>query len=365
MNTQFINPGKLLFPLLIVFIFLSCNSQSTFIPFDNQNLYFEGRILEKQNAAELSWPATSVTIEFEGESVSAIMQDLDTANYYNVIVDGIVTKKFHTDTTEKKYLLASGLDNGKHRVQLFKRTEWDKGKTLFYGFEIPKSAKLKSAKALSERKIEFFGNSITCGYAIEDTSSNDSWFGYFQNAYRSYASITARHFNAQMHSTSKSGIGIMVSWFPLIMPEMYNRLDPLDSSSKWDFKKFTPDIVVINLFQNDSWLVKNHNHEQFIYRFGSKEPGETKIIDAYRNFVSTIRSQYPKAHIICALGNMDATRLGSAWPDYIVKAVKQLNDPKIYTCFFPFKNTAGHPRVSEQQVMADTLINFIEKNIQW
>jgi hypothetical protein len=32
-------------------------------------------------------------------------------------------------------------------------------------------------------------------------------------------------------------------------------LDPVDSTSKWDFSGYTPDVVVINLFQNDSWLV--------------------------------------------------------------------------------------------------------------
>jgi len=32
---------------------------------------------------------------------------------------------------------------------------------------------------------------------------------------------------------------------------------------------------------------------------------------------------------------------------------------------FPFQNTDGHPRVDEHQTMADTLINFIEKNVDW
>ena len=43
----------------------------------------------------------------------------------------------------------------------------------------------------------------------------------------------------------------MVSWFPLIMPEMYDRLTPTEASSKWDFSSYQPDVVVVNLFQND------------------------------------------------------------------------------------------------------------------
>jgi hypothetical protein len=149
------------------------------------------------------------------------------------------------------------------------------------------------------------------------------------------------------------------------MPDIYDRTDPTDPTSKWDFSKYTPDIVVINLFQNDSWIVNMPNHEMFKHYFGTKAPDEATIINAYKNFVSTIRSKYPNASIICALGSMDATREGSVWPGYIQKAVDQLSDRKIYTHFFPFKNTGGHPNVAEQKVMADDLIGFIEKNIGW
>ena len=43
----------------------------------------------------------------------------------------------------------------------------------------------------------------------------------------------------------------MVGWFPEIMPEIYDRLNPMEPNSKWDFIKYSLDIVVINFFQND------------------------------------------------------------------------------------------------------------------
>ena len=335
------------------------------IPFNSKNITYEGRIQYKPDAAVLTWPGNSATIVFSGTWISAIMKDLDTANYYNVVIDDKVFAKFHTDTVKHSYMLASGLEKGKHTVQLFKRTEWDKGKTLFYGFEIPEDAKLLHQPPPKKRKIEFYGNSITCGYAVEDTSGKDRWFGYFENNYVTYAALTARYFNAEYYCNSKSGIGIMISWFPLIMPQMYDRLDPNDSTSKWDFSKYTPDIVVINLFQNDSWIVHRPEQPEFKSTFGTTPPDEDYIVAAYKSFVASIRNKYPYASIICALGNMDATREGSPWPGYIQKAVKQLQDAKVYTCFFPFKNTGGHPNVAEQKVMADSLIAFIEKNIKW
>ena len=149
------------------------------------------------------------------------------------------------------------------------------------------------------------------------------------------------------------------------MKEMYNRVDATDSTSKWNFSNYTPDVVVINLLQNDSWLVNRPDFEQFIARFGKKAPEVSFIISEYKSFVSSIRAKYPNANIICALGSMDATREGSPWPGYIQQAVNQLNDAKITTHFFPYKNTGGHPRVAEQKIMADDLIHYIESNIKW
>ena len=71
------------------------------------------------------------------------------------------------------------------------------------------------------------------------------------------------------------------------------------------------------------------------------------------------------ASIVCVLGSMDATKAGSKWPGYVEQAVKELNDSKIYTKFFLYKDTPGHPKSAEQKVMADELIDFISKNIKW
>lgn len=351
--------------IILLLLFAIGHAQNKQVSFNNPTICYESRIRYRTDAAELIWPGTNVTISFEGTRVSAVLKDLDTANYYNVIVDGKVIQKIHTDTVKRTYVLASDLPRRKHTVQLFKRTEWDKGTTLFYGFEFPKNTKIIPTIDTKKRKMEFYGNSITCGYAVEDTSGKDSWFGYFQNNYVTYAAITARHYNAQYYCIAKSGIGIMLSWFPLIMPEMYDRLDPNNATSKWDFSQYTPDVVVIDLFQNDSWLVNKHEHEQFKNRFGATPPDEGFIIASYKNFLISLRQKYPNAFIICTLGNMDATMEGSRWTSYVQKAVDQMHDAKLYTHFFPFKGTSGHPSVEEQKAMASSLIHFIDKTISW
>ncbi|WP_183560758.1 SGNH/GDSL hydrolase family protein [Mucilaginibacter sp. SP1R1] len=343
----------------------NCIAQIVVLKSKDQHIRYTGRINMTDEAAELYWTGSSIKINFNGTGASAMIQDERGDNYFTVIVDDKVINTLHLDNTKRTYILAEGLPAGAHSLELFKRTEWEMGKTTFYQFVLAKDAAVLPAPADKKRKIEFFGNSITCGYAVEDTSGKDRGTAPYENGYISYAAITARHFNADYVCTAKSGIGVLVSWFPLIMPEMYNRLDPTDPTSLWDFSKYTPDLVVINLFQNDSWIVQQPNNPQFKERFGSKAPEPDQIIKAYRELVKNIRKKYAKAQIICMLGSMDATKEGSPWPGYIEKAVAELKDKNIYTHFIPYKNTGGHPSVKEQQAMADDLIGFIDKQVKW
>ncbi|MBC7890502.1 MAG: SGNH/GDSL hydrolase family protein [Ferruginibacter sp.] len=337
------------------------------IGYDNKYIRYMGRVGINDSCAEIYWTGTSVSMTVKSAvTVKALLADEKGNNYYYVIVDGdgINTTKIKIDKEKKLYTLASNLTNGKHIIELFKVTNTDFVTTQFYGFETEAGAEILKPAKKSKRTIEFFGNSITCGHGAEDNSNNSGAPQFFNN-YRAYGAITARHFNAQYHCTAKSGIGITVSWFPEVMPDIYDRLNPKDSASKWDFSTYTPDIVVVNLFQNDSWLVNMPDHQQFKARFGNIKPSEAFIIAAYKNFILSIRTKYPKARIICCLGNMDATREGSKWPGYIDTAVAELKDKKIVTHYFPYKNSPGHPVIKEQQAMADDLIAFIKKEKYW
>lgn len=353
---------SILLPLLMAMVSFSC-AQAPSTLFSDDKLVYEGRILFTPDAAVLSWPGSSVSVNFSGAEITGTFRDSDTANYYNVIVDGKIISTLHLGTEKKSYLLAAGLKDTIHTLQLFKRTEWDKGKTFFYGFS-GKDLMLLTPSLKPKRRIEFYGNSITCGYAIEDYV-NDSPVGFFENNYDSYAAITARHFNAQYQCIAKSGIGITISWFPLIMKEMYDRVDATDTVLKWDFKMYIPDVVVVNLLQNDYWLTEMPEHPQFKFRFGTQKPTPAFIIKEYRDFVGAIRNHYPAAKIICMLGNMNVTQDGSVYPDYVKQAVAALHDENIFTFFVPYKKTPGHPKTAEQKLMADLLIRFIDQHISW
>lgn len=354
-----------------VFLLFSLTSLTGFsqqhIKPNNKKITYMGRVAVSKESATFYWPGTSATINFTGTSIKASMKSLKQKGFFYAIVDNDEAKafKFESDSIKKNITLAENLSEGKHSLQLYKLSN-STSANVFYGFEIDGKAKLLKPSNLPKRKIEFYGNSITAGHGVDvQPGMKDAGQPELFNNYYTYAALTARHFNAQSSIIARSGIGVMVSWFPEIMPEVYDRLDPFDPFKKWDFGKFTPDVVVINLFQNDYWLTNRPDHPEFKRRFGTTRATEDFIIKSYQDFVSSIRAKYPKAYIICALGNMDATDPGSKWPGYIEKAVAGLKDGKIYTVFFPYKKTPNHPNRKEQQLMADELIHFIDKTVKW
>jgi hypothetical protein len=256
---------------------------SIHLPYDHPHIYSEGRIGVDSvlQAREIYWPGTFLSLKFMGDSLSVTLEDQHGDNYFNVLVDDTLTEVLHLEQGKKTYVLATKLKDGEHTVELHKRNDWTYGWTRFYGFDLNGNASLPQEP--KDQFIEFYGNSITTGYG---------------NNYLAYGALTARNTESAYSCISHSGIGIMVSWHNLIMPEEYNRLNPANAESLWDFSSRQPDIVVVNLLQNDSWLVELPEHEQFIRRFGDTAPNSDQIIEAYAAFLQSLRGEYPDAEII-------------------------------------------------------------------
>ncbi len=355
---------RLFFMIVILGCKTSSHSQITYAGYDDVNIMLEGRVGENkiQKASEIYWSGSSVKLNFEGTEIKGILQDQKGSNYFNVLIDNQPVNVLKLKKGKHEYVLAENLSQGKHAVQIIKRNEWTYGTTLFHGFLIKEGKSLPpdSRKKIS---IEFYGDSITTGHGNEDASGDDKPTGDVTNNYTTYAAITARKIDAEYTCIARGGIGVMVSWFNMIMPEMFDRLNPSDAKSKWDFSKKQPNIVVVNLFQNDSWIVNHPEHQEFKRRFGEQKPNEQTIINAYGSFIQKIRKHYPKASIVCLLGNMDITKEGSKWPSYVTSAVESIQDKNIFTCFVPFKDSKGHPLVDEHKEIARKLTSLIKSRI--
>jgi hypothetical protein len=247
------------------------------------------------------------------------------------------------------YAAASGLMNSVHKIRLFKRTETQEGEVAFKGFELEDGKSLVAPPARPQRRIEYFGDSITSGHSVASTTGDTNNADGKDNYY-TYASVTARNLKAEYHCISVSGIGLYVdTWgFGGNMQTLY--YDKESDSTTWDFSKWTPQVVVVNLGQNDYWGNYSQSGAQ----------------DNYIQFAQTLRGEYPDANIILALGSMNATQSNSPWPGYLKYAVSELNstysDPKVYSLIFPYSGNP-HPTVARHADMAEQLTAFIKSNI--
>jgi hypothetical protein len=342
-------------------LLLGCDKKSVFINYDNKNIQYDNRIdFSDGDYALLTWGGAAAKIHFIGDGVKVLLQNKRSPSYLNVILDDSIFV-IQSDSSKKWFTLASNLSPGEHTVQIFKRT--NNGNLKFYGFQLSPGAELIKPKKRT-KIIEFIGDSVTGGSSIHD-SSGYNWRGLNSDNYFTYGAVTARYFDAQYYCVAQGGIGLMVGGQEISMPEKYDRVNLRDADKKWDFSKVQPNIVVINLFQNDYSIFNDPKGDRFKKKFGDTIPDENYIVGEYIKFVNRIKKIYPNTKIICSLGSMDAAKDGSPWPGYIENAVKKINSPNVYYCLFPYKKTSGHPNVKQHKVMADTLINFIKKNKIW
>ncbi len=347
----------------MVILFLCCSISELFgvtkIKADDPNFQYTGRIdFSTPDQPVLFWPGTYIKANFEGILIFVMLDDKNGQSSYDVFIDEDYDHPhvIQCSAGSKNYLVTATLSDTVHSLLIFRRTEASTGPTKFLGVELFDGKTLLEPPARPKRKILFYGNSITCGMGNEapDGSADDNLAQ--ENNFLAYGAVASRLLNADYMCIAKSGIGIIKSWFDLVMPDYYYRLNPDSSNSMWDFGQFEADVVVINLFQNDSWLLSNID--------------STTITNAYINFVEEIRSHHTDAFIICSLGSMDATRAGSPWPGFIEGAVQYMrevnSDQNIETYFFPFDPSwTKHPRVRHHLVMGENLAAFIDQNLHW
>ncbi len=350
----------------LIAVNIGCSSYSspeyTNIKPSDENIRYTGRIdFSDPDSPVIYCPGTSISANFNGSSLKIAMEDSLGGGHYNIIIDGRDDDPFilFCKPGDTVYSIVTGLENTTHSVQVFRRTEAVYGPTRFRGFILDPGKSLGDMPVQKKRLIEFYGNSITCGMGNEAPVDGRDNKTEEENNYLAYGAITARNLDAEYVCIAKSGIGIMISWFDFVMPDYYNRLHPLNPASRWDFSKWTPDAVIVNLFQNDSWLMDRLD----------PIPDDVDRINAYTGFIRTLRTEYPDTPIVCVLGTMDAIKPGSVWPGYIELAVEkmreQYNDKNVFSYIFEYQNFDKHPRVRHHMKMADELTKFIKNNISW
>lgn len=264
----------------------------------DSKIVYDGRYIKTDSSVTLVSSASSATMHFSGNSCIIHLINLTPngmQNYLALELDGrYIGRKRITGRGEYSINLDIEEPKDDHILKVFKATEAQNGNFSISAFSCYKllAPVKQSTKKLS---IEFIGDSHTCGQGIDHEEipcNTDQWYDQ-HNGYLTYASLLARKLNMHYTISAVSGIGIYRNWNGIgpVMPEVYaNTNFNLDSTKKWDFTKFVPDIVCICLGTNDFSDGDGINERR---PFSSDT-----FISSYISFIKTLREQHPAAKFL-------------------------------------------------------------------
>lgn len=350
----------------------SCSSDLTrketstngIIDADDAKIRYTGRFdFSDPKKVVFDWAGVYICAKFEGTSCSVRLHD--TTDEYAIIIDNHAPRLLSPDNSDI-YRVASVLaDSIPHTIMIQKRTEPLVGHGIFMGLILDKGAKLLPPDPRPDRRIEFIGNSITSGFGVMADSSNCHFSPQTENAAMAYAAMTARELRADYHLISYSGRGVVRNYgdsnktSSYAMPSLYNRTCYFEPSVIWDFKKWIPQAVVINLGTNDF----------------STEPHPDKEVfqAAYNKLIDTVRFVYPGVTIFCVTGPM----IEQPCTDYVREVAKtqqaiEGRDKDIFFVELPKSMMTDkdwgcdmHPNVLGAEKMADILLRAVRLRMNW
>ena len=182
--------------------------EGTWIAPSDENIQYIGRIsFQNPDAPAFTYPGVQINARFEGTSLR--MKAKPMSGYFMVQIDGCTPYKVSFNAPKDSIVtLATALRNENHEVRIMYAIEGYKRLPEFRGFGLDEGCKLLPPPVMPTRKIEFIGDSMTCGYGVEATDEKEKFADETENHYYTYAALTARALKAQHVVVARSGIGI-------------------------------------------------------------------------------------------------------------------------------------------------------------
>ena len=330
--------------------------------------YFEdGKLLcaLSGSGAEFSFSGTKCVVTIIGDSGSLQLGQADNHARFAVYVNGErvldeMINKYMTDYTVFESETPKDVT-----VSIVKLSEASSSTFSIGDIKVTGTAIKPTAE--KDLLIEFIGDSITCGYGVDDPNENNHFSTKTEDITKTYAYLAAEALGADYSMVSYSGHGIISGYTTgdkvtgQLVPPYYTKLgysrtpnphfNPVEL--EWDFEKRRPDVIVINLGTNDDSYTGNDTARQ------------EEFCAAYTEFLKTVRTNNPDAKILCTLGIM-GDRLFPVIESAVDNYIAETGDTNVYTMKFDVQSAADgysadwHPSVITHEKAAQKLVSEIE-----
>lgn len=321
----------------------------------NEMIRIRGRHTEQDGFLAFDWTNSGIAFAFKGTgfilSLGAYTADIPA--YLRVIVDGKRHQRFAVVNGSEKIII-EGLSDKRHRVEILKVTEGEAKLLMDSIALIGNGAVLRNPPFNSPRRIEFIGDSITCGYGVLGSSKDPDYNTFQQDGTYTYAYLTAEKLGAEARYLCASGKGIVCNCDgnreDVRAGQYCSYISRLggECNDGW-----IPDVVVMNIGTNDC---------------GGPVPDD-EFAEAAKALIAKIRSRYENAQIIWVYGMMS-----QLYAQTLRKTIREVQktDPKVNFVFVDtvFENESetganGHPNVRASMRVSAILAKKIRSLTGW
>ncbi len=321
--------------------------------------------------AEFTYEGKKLDITFVGDN--AAFGGAENQARVAVYVDGERVVDEMINDAEKTFTAFENAETKKVSVQIIKLSETAMSTVGVKPIAVADGEKITPAESKAH-KIEFVGDSITCGYGVDDEVKEHHFSTTTEDVTKAYAYKTAQKLNADYSMVSISGYGIISGYTgngqkvpQQTIPQYYTKLgfsynkfadEVAPDSVDWNFDNYKPEVIVINLGTNDNSYV------------GGKADRKEEYATEYMNFVKTVREKNPDAEIFCVLGLM-GTELYTAIEGMVFDYTRETGDEKVHSFKLPVQDAANgyaadwHPVEKNHEIAAQAMADEIAKVMGW
>lgn len=265
-------------------------------------LLFTGTVLLAETAAHPG-------VELEGLPWEENLRTHPNYPWFGVLVDDEEEPSRYIEVRQEKEtcLIFQSGEVQTHRIRIVKLSENLKAQLGISAFVTDGALSCPPEKT-KRKRIEFIGDSITCGFGIMTGERDRLFYTAEENGWLSHAAAAARKLHMDWSMVCVSGIctskdsGIpneygMDMLYAYTDRMIQEKLGEKDCLQRWEFDAHPVDCAVINLGTNDATGIVMAEDSAAQYE---------KFRSAYRSFLETVRAcNGERTHIICALGCLD------------------------------------------------------------
>lgn len=324
------------------------------------------------SGAEFTFNGTKAEVVIAGDDNAEKPDNEDNQARIAIYVNGERVVDDMIDHAEETYTVFESETPAECDVKIVKLSETANSTCAVKSVTVDAEEGIKPAEKKAHF-IEFVGDSITCGYGVDDEVKEHHFSTTTEDVTKTYAYKTAEKLDADYSMVSISGYGIISGYSDgkkkvaeQQLPKYYDKLGnsygtfggKRVSGQAWDFTGYTPDAIVVNLGTNDASYTKN------------KEDRVQDYVDSYVEFLKKLRTNNPDAQIFCTLGIMGQD-LYPAVEQAVQNYSEETGDTKVTAMAFDIQSQSDgyaadwHPTEATHEKASEKLVSEIKSVMGW